>query len=204
MSSSLLLERYSQNQKLEAHVTIPPHLLRYNLHYVIQDRLTRFVSNRCTENDGFVLNLRQIANIRGGVLDKRTGSVHYAVDYIAQTLRPQIGDIVEAVVSRVFKIGIFADLGPLNIFIPLARLPQGYQFQTLPEPHFIIEAQEIKPGTEIHVRIEKVAMLDDDFLPANATKCVLKAMGELVGAQVSYASVAASKRNLSISTTAAS
>ena len=189
------VSRYSQDTKLEAFITIPPHQLCYKLQYVIRDTLSRNIRNRCTEKDGFVLDLKRVEKIRGGVLDKRSGSVHYVVDYIAETLRPQIGDVVEAMVTRVFKIGVFADLGPLNIFIPLGRLPAEYQFNTTfdsPMNYFSIPGEatkDIRPGTVVHVRMEKIEMLDDNFMANNSTRCVLKAMGQLVGAQASYASV---------------
>jgi DNA-directed RNA polymerase subunit E'/Rpb7 len=189
------VNRYSEDVRLEAFITVPPHQLRYNLGFVVRDRLARTIKNRCTEKDGFVLNLKQIAEIRGGVLDKRSGSVHYVVDYIAQTLRPNVGDVIEAVVSRVFKIGFFADLGPLNIFIPLSRLPVAYRFIVGGTNAFSIPGdptKDIRPGTVVHIKLEKIAMLDDNFLPSNSTRCVLKAMGELVGAQASFATVAKS------------
>jgi DNA-directed RNA polymerase II subunit RPB7 len=184
------LERYSDDSKLTEKVTVPPHLLRYNLKHVIQDRLARNIRNRCTEKDGFVLKLKHVAEIRGGLLDKRSGSAKYQVDYIASTLRPHEGDVVEAIVTRVFKIGVFADLGPLNIFIPLSRVPAEFNFQSLPSPQFTVAgdtSRDIRPGSDVHIRIEKIEMLDDDFRPTNSTRCVLKAMGELVGVRASYA-----------------
>lgn len=187
-----IVNRYSEDTQLQAFVTIPPHQLCYNLHYTIRDRLARSIINRCTEQDGFVLDLKRVASVRGGLLDKRSGSVHYVVDYIAQTLRPHIGDVVEAIVSKVFKIGVFAELGPLNIFIPLSRLPIAYEFVN--NSYFAIPddiSKDIKPGTVVQIKLEKIEMLDDNFLPSNSTRCVLKAMGELVGAQASYASMAA-------------
>lgn len=185
-----LLRRYSEEAKLEAHVAIPPHLLRYQLHHVIRDRLARNIRGKCTEKDGFVLQLKRITHggIRGGVLNKRDGAVHYAVEYIAETLKPRVGDIIEAIATRVFKIGVFADLGPLNIFIPMARLPEEYEFQTLPTASFVVSgdpSKTIRPGSEVRVRLEKIAMLDDNFMPNDTTRCVLKAMGELISSCVS-------------------
>lgn len=179
-----MIVRYSEEKKLQAHVAVPPHSLRYNLQHVIHDRLTKTIRGKCTEENGFILSMKRISDIQGGTLDKRNGSVHYDVDFIAQTLRPQIGDVVEAVVSRVFKIGVFAELGPLNIFVPLSRMPNTFMYHTQPVTHFAPTLgdadQVIKPGSEIHIRIEKIAMLDDNFLPSNSTSTVLKAMGELV------------------------
>lgn len=190
-NNSDLLQRHSEENVLTAQVSVLPHTLRYNLRHVIQDRLSKTLRGRCTEKDGFVLRMKRIIEpIEGGLLDKRTGAVHYDVNYVAQTLNPHVGEVVEAVVSRVFQIGVFADLGPLNIFIPANRIPDGYEFQTLPTAHYTLPGdvsaeKTIRIGSELHVRIEKIAMLDDNFLPSNSTSTVLKAMGEICGVQSS-------------------
>jgi DNA-directed RNA polymerase subunit E'/Rpb7 len=81
--------------------------------------------------DGFVIKLKRVVDITGGAIEQRTGSVTYHVKYLAQCLRPRAshtildcpspngncdhqGDTVEAIVGRVLKMGIFADLGPLS------------------------------------------------------------------------------------------
>lgn len=192
---SELVQRYSEEKKLRATVNVPPHSMRYNLTHVIQDRLSRNIRGKCNDHDGFILQLKRIENIDGGILDKRSGAAQYGVDFIAQILRPKTGDVVEAVVSRIFKIGVFADLGPLEIFIPLARMSSMFVFQSAPSPQFVVFEkstdnkidvnQSIRIGTEVQIRIEKIAMLDDNFSPSNSKCCVLKSMGELVGVQSS-------------------
>jgi len=175
-----LLNRYSEEKILGLPVIVQPHLLRFNLQSVIQDILNKETKGKCTEEDGFILQLKRIININDGMLDKKTGAVHYNVRMVAQILRPSIGDIIEAVVSKLFKIGIFADLGPLSLFIPLNRIPEEIEFDK--SGQFIHKHANliIKKGTEIKMKIEKLAMLDDNFLPSNSTCCVLKGMGELI------------------------
>jgi DNA-directed RNA polymerase subunit E'/Rpb7 len=86
------------------------------------------------------------------------------------------------------KNGIFADLGPLSIFIPVSRLPDSAQFISDQAPHYVIPAtgdndgtaRAIKQQSLIKIRIEQIQMLDDNYLPTNTTSCVLKAMGTLI------------------------
>jgi DNA-directed RNA polymerase II subunit RPB7 len=186
-SEQNLVERFSQERILHSHVVVPPHALKYNLHYVIQDRLSRSLRGKCTEENGFIMELKRITAISEGVIDRKNGAVHYDVDFVAKILRPQTGDVLEAVVSRVFKIGVFADLGPLSIFVPLSHMPKTLQFETLPVPSFREESTKniLKPGSEVRVKIEKIAMLDDNFMPSNSTCCVLKAMGQLLEVKTS-------------------
>lgn len=100
-----------------------------------------------------------------------------------------MGDIVQAVVTRVLKIGIFADLGPLNIFIPANRIPEDAQYVILQpsnNPAYVFnegdeEMWKIQVQTKIDIRIEQIEMLDDNYMASNTTQCVLKAMGDLLG-----------------------
>lgn len=177
LTPAKLIELYSEDAHLETAVVIPPHLLRYNLTNVVQDRLVRKIQGRCTAADGFIIKLKHIVDIRGGALDHRSGSVNYTVDYVASCLRPEVNDHVKAIVTRVLKMGIFADLGPLSIFIPVTHMPEGFEFQS----GVFVQGERctIKPQSVITVRIEQIEMLDDNYLPTNTTSCVLKAMGIL-------------------------
>jgi DNA-directed RNA polymerase II subunit RPB7 len=175
-SAEKLIELYSEDAQLESAVVILPHLLRYNLTHVVQDRLTRQIQGRCTLADGFIIKMRHIVDIRGGSLEQRTGAVNYTVDFVASCLRPEVGDTVHAIVSRVMKIGIFADLGPLSIFIPQTYMPQGFEFQS---GEFVRGRREIKQQSVITVTIQQIEMLDDNYLPTKTTSCVMKAMGVL-------------------------
>lgn len=80
------------------------------------------------------------------------------------------GDVVEAVVTRVLKMGIFADLGPLNIFIPETHIPTDV-FHFDGKNYVSSDGQQaIKQQSQIRVRIEHVDMFDDNYLPSNATR----------------------------------
>lgn len=181
--------RYAEDKQLETPVTIPPHLLRHNLALVIQDILNKKIRGRCTAKDGFVIKLKRLVAVEGGSIEQRTGAVNYTVRYVAQCLRPlashvecdlpsctHSGDIVEAFVSRIMKIGVFADLGPLSIFVPASHFPPDFVYENnqffSEEKNFHIRQQSL-----IRIRIEHIDMLDDNYLPSNTTSCVLKAMG---------------------------
>lgn len=181
MDAAKLVECYAEDKQLETPIVVPPHLLGYNLSHVVQDRLIRMIQNRCTAAEGFVIKLKYIVDIRGGSLDHRTASVNFMVDYVASCLRPEVNDQVNAIVSRVLKIGIFAELGPLSIFVPVTHMSENYEFSSTTQPMFIAKDtnREIKQHSVINVRIEQIEMLDDNYLPTNTTSCVLKAMGTL-------------------------
>lgn len=183
--SAALVDLYSRDTELNTIITIPPHLIRAGLKYVIQDRLIKKTQNSCTSSDGFMIKLRRIIQIGGGSIEARTGGVKFTVRYVAQCLRPQVGDILQAIVSRVLKIGIFADLGPLSIFVPHNRFPDETQYVILQpsnNPAYKLDGDDaIQQHCKIDLRIEQIEMLDDNYMASNTTQCVLKAMGHFLG-----------------------
>lgn len=91
------------------------------------------------------------------------------------------GDVVEAIVTRLLKIGLFADLGPLSIFVPIQRMPEDTCFDMNTGQLILANGDAIKQQSLIRIRIEQIQMLDDSITPSNTTSCVLKAMGTFVG-----------------------
>ena len=187
--SELVVQRFATEKELIEPIVVKPHSLRYNLHHVIRDRLKRQVVGSCSETHGFILQIRNIKNTEGGIVNRQNGSVEYRVHYIAQVLRPHEGDMVEAVVSRVMKIGVFADLGPLSIFIPLSNMPENLEFSTFPKAHFVETGGDnnevLQSGSHVQIEIEKIEMLDENFQPSDSTDCVLKAMGKIIQIETS-------------------
>ena len=82
----------------------------------------------CSEDYGFVLRLNKIDKIGMGTIDGQYGYVVYPVDFTITAFKPNIEDIVIARVTAVSKCGFFAQLGPLEIFVPHTHIPEGYDF----------------------------------------------------------------------------
>lgn len=180
-SQDSLVQRYAQDTVITTNVLLPPHLLRYNLNTVLRNRLTRANAGRCTEEHGFVLGLRRVTSVTGGIIDRMTTGAYFTVECVAETLRPEVGDVIEAVVHQANKIGLFAKLGPLSVFVPLSRIPDDYRFETQPRPHFRApELPDLKPGAIIRVQVQLIEMLDETFAQSSDAPTALKAMGALV------------------------
>ncbi|GMY35019.1 DNA-directed RNA polymerase II subunit RPB7 isoform X2 [Fagus crenata] len=66
---------------------------------------------------GFVVAITGIKNIGKGLIRDGTGFVSFPVKYQCVVFRPFKGEILEAVVTMVNKMGFFAEAGPVQIFV---------------------------------------------------------------------------------------
>ncbi|KAH7941810.1 hypothetical protein HPB49_017669 [Dermacentor silvarum] len=66
---------------------------------------------------GFVVAVTTIDNIGGGLIQPGRGFVVYPVRYKAIVFRPFKGEVLDAVVTQVNKVGLFTEIGPLSCFI---------------------------------------------------------------------------------------
>jgi len=64
-----------------------------------------------------VIAVTTIDQIGSGVIQPGQGFVVYPVKYKAIVFRPFKGEVLDAVVKQINKVGMFAEIGPLSCFI---------------------------------------------------------------------------------------
>lgn len=83
----------------------------------VKQKLYTEVEGTCTGKYGFVIAVTTIDQIGSGVIQPGQGFVVYPVKYKAIVFRPFKGEVLDAVVTQVNKVGMFAEIGPLSCFI---------------------------------------------------------------------------------------
>lgn len=62
------------------------------------------------------------------------GLVLYPVKYKAIVFQPFKGDVMDAVVTQVSKVGLFTDIGPMSCFISQYCIPSEMEFEPNSNP----------------------------------------------------------------------
>lgn len=83
----------------------------------VKQKLYTEVEGTCTGKYGFVIAVTTIDMIGSGIIQPGQGFVVYPVKYKAIVFRPFKGEVLDAVVKQVNKVGMFAEIGPLSCFI---------------------------------------------------------------------------------------
>ena len=97
-----------------------------------------------------------IDNIMPGIIQPGQGFVVYPVKYKAIVFRPFKGEVLDAVVTQVNKVGLFTEIGPLSCFISRHSIPADMTFDPNSNPPCYKTADEemvIQQDDEIRLKI---------------------------------------------------
>ncbi|KAH8399126.1 hypothetical protein KR215_002850, partial [Drosophila sulfurigaster] len=102
---------------LEHEILLHPRYFGPQLLETVKQKLYSEVEGTCTGKYGFVIAVTTIDQIGSGVIQPGQGFVVYPVKYKAIVFRPFKGEVLDAVVKQINKVGMFAEIGPLSCFI---------------------------------------------------------------------------------------
>lgn len=192
-----MLKPYERETQLTREIPIEPHLLNCNIHKIIKDKVWNTIKTVCSGEYGFVLRLNSIDNIGKGSIDTDNAVVVYPVDFTITSFKPDIGSVVMGCVSSVSKSGFFAQLGPLEIFVPHTHIPESYTYRFIETDEngiedsvFESDVTKISRGEFVRIRICAIQKMDIQEIfemlsiqsRADVTYVggVLEAVGELI------------------------
>ena len=102
---------------MEHEIILHPQYFGPKLLDTVKQKLFTEVEGTCTGKYGFVIAVTTIDKIGAGTILPGQGFVVYPVKYTAIVFRPFKGEVLDAVVTQVNKVGMFAEIGPLSCFI---------------------------------------------------------------------------------------
>lgn len=94
-----------------------PKFLGPQLRDYLRLHLYRQVEGSCNGRYGYIVAIVAVDNIDSGIVQDSFGSVAFRVRYTAVVLKPYKNETVDATIGTVNKMGFFANVGPLQIFV---------------------------------------------------------------------------------------
>ncbi|XP_021844524.2 DNA-directed RNA polymerase II subunit RPB7 [Spinacia oleracea] len=141
---------------LEKTVEIESRHFGHRLRDNIISKLIKDVEGTCSERHGFVVAVTGIEDIGKGLIrDNGTAFVIFPVKFKCLVFRPFKGETVQAVVTMVNKMGFFAEVGPVQIFVSNHLIPDDMEFQSADTPTYSTSdgLVKIKKDTEVRLKI---------------------------------------------------
>lgn len=92
---------------LEHEILLHPRYFGPQLLETVKQKLYTEVEGTCTGKYGFVIAVTTIDQIGSGVIQPGQGFVVYPVKYKAIVFRPFKGEVLDAVVKQINKVGVF-------------------------------------------------------------------------------------------------
>ncbi|PRQ26236.1 putative DNA-directed RNA polymerase [Rosa chinensis] len=162
---------------LERNMQLDPRYFSNNLRENLVTQLMEDVNKGiCSSQHGVVVAITGIENIGKGLIVNGTRFASFPVRYQCVVCRPFKGEILEAVVTMVNKMGFFAEAGPVQIFVSNHLIPDDMEFQCGDMPIYTTSDGLIKIQIDSEVRLKIigtqvdrtqifcVGTIKDDFL----------------------------------------
>ena len=120
---------------LDHEILLHPKYFGPDIKEVMRKKLYSEVEGSCSGKYGFVIAVTRIFdNQEPGLLQPGRGFVVFKLKYEAVVFRPIKGEVLEAIVTQVNKVGLFTQIGPLNCFVSKHCIPTEVKFDQNTNP----------------------------------------------------------------------
>ncbi|KJE90132.1 RNA polymerase II core subunit [Capsaspora owczarzaki ATCC 30864] len=166
---------------LDKEIVLHPKYFGPRLRQALMEKLYTEVEGTCDGERGFIVAITSLSeeHLGRGRLMAGKGLVSYHVQYQAVVFRPVKGEVMDAIVTVVNKMGFFAEAGPISIFVSqVGGMPSEYSFDVTSNPPCFKSADmtigAITVGSQVRLRIAgmridaesitTVGTIKDDYL----------------------------------------
>ncbi|KAL9251972.1 DNA-directed RNA polymerase II subunit RPB7-like protein [Drosera capensis] len=144
---------------LERNMQLHPRHFGARLREKLITKLMKDVEGTCSGRHGFVVAITGIESVGKGLIREGTGFVTFPVKYQCVIFRPFKGEILEAVVTMVNKVGLvlmgfFAEAGPVQIFVSNHLIPDDMEHQSGDIPNYTTSDGSVKIQKDTEVRLK--------------------------------------------------
>lgn len=141
---------------LSLNLTLHPSYFGPQMDQYLRDKLLSDVEGTCTGQFGYIVCVLDCMNIdvgRGRIIPT-TGMAEFEVKYRAVVWKPFKGEVVDGIVTTVNKMGFFADVGPLSVFVSTHLISSDMKFNPSANPPAYVSPDEtIEKGSRVRLKI---------------------------------------------------
>ncbi|KAL8663752.1 MAG: hypothetical protein Q9202_003566 [Teloschistes flavicans] len=140
--------------ELERTITLHPSFFGPRTKEYLSTRLLEDVEGTCN-GQYYVIVVLDTFHISEGRIIPGSGYAEYTIQYRAVVCRPFKGETVDAIVSSVNPMGVFADVGPLPVFVSNHLIPSEIKWDpnATPPQYTDNRDQVIEKGTHLRIKI---------------------------------------------------
>jgi len=126
-----------------------PRMLQY-----LETKLYQDVEGTCSGQFGYIIAVVNVLDIGKGMILPGSGQAEFITKYQAIVFKPFKGEVVEGVVHNVNRMGFFADVGPLSVFVSAQLIHPNLRFDPNSNPpSYASDDQIIEKNTRVRLKI---------------------------------------------------
>lgn len=133
---------------------------------IITRLMADFAAKKASKDLGYFLALTTVGRIGEGKVRKQSGDVVFPVSFSCITFKIMPGEVLEGVVDKILKPGVFLKCGPADTIFLSHQKMDDYQFMPGENPYFMNgKSSKIEKGVVVRFLVigEKFVEVEKDF-----------------------------------------
>ncbi len=112
--------------KIEDTVRIPPNKFSEDLSDVVTSIVQETFEGTMRKNQGVIVVAENIEPVGSGVVIHGDGAMYQKVSFDALTFKPELQEVLDAVVCEIVEFGAFCHIGPLDALVHMSQIMNDY------------------------------------------------------------------------------
>ena len=146
--------------KFEDTIRIPPNKFSQDLDAVVTDIVQKTFEGTMRKNHGIIVVADSIKPVGHGIVIHGDGAMYQKVVFNALTFRPELQEVLDAIVCEIVEFGAFCHIGPLDALVHMSQIMNDYV--EVDAENEIITGKEkkftLKTGDSVRARVVAVSL----------------------------------------------
>jgi DNA-directed RNA polymerase subunit E' len=146
--------------RLEDTIRIPPNKFSEDLDEVVKNIVQVTFEGTMRKNHGIIVVVDNIKPVGGGIVIHGDGAMYQKVAFDALTFKPELQEVIDAVVCEIVEFGAFCHIGPLDALVHMSQIMNDYV--EVDSDNEVITGKEkklqLKTGDPIRARVVAVSL----------------------------------------------
>lgn len=146
--------------RLKDTVRIPPTLFSEDLNEVVTNIVQKTFEGTMRKNHGVIVVADNIEPVGSGIVIHGDGAMYQKVTFDALTFKPELQEVLDALVCEIVEFGAFCHIGPLDALVHMSQIMNDYV--EVDADNEIITGKEkklvLKTGDSVRARVVAVSL----------------------------------------------
>ncbi len=112
--------------RIEDTIRIPPNKFSEDLEEVITKIVQNTFEGTMRKNYGIIVVVDNIEPLGNGIVIHGDGAMYQKVAFDALTFKPQLQEVLDAIVCEIVEFGAFCHIGPLDALVHMSQIMNDY------------------------------------------------------------------------------
>jgi len=146
--------------RVEDTIRIPPNKFSEDLNEVVTNIVQKTFEGTMRKNHGIIVVADNIEPVGNGIVIHGDGAMYQKVAFDALTFKPELQEVLDAVVCEIVEFGAFCHIGPLDALVHMSQIMNDYV--EVDADNEVITGKEkkfvLKTGDPVRARVVAVSL----------------------------------------------